>query len=1340
VRAKLFPHVKLLALALGCLNTPVSAQAPFGYRFFPTETDPANVLYDHQHDQFFVTMPDSNQLLTLSGVTGEIVRRTALSSPYGLSFSPDGSLLYVTCFGFFSRQGFYVVDTVSGKVVDFVSPTLPLIIATGPDYPSPYSVAKASNGKLFYAAGSKASTGSVLYSYNSSTNIATRMQLPGLVDGFIPDVWDLAAVLDGRKLIFSSRRHIWVYASDSDSIVADAPIDLSAPPLPLAVNSDASKILAGATQLFDGSLKPVGFVPGQPNGLSGFSFDGTRIFEGSFLTGGYPAIAVFDAGLTQPASYVPDARIYAHALAVNSQDMAVLLGTGGFEVLDLRQSIHASPPPLTVAVTPRVGSPNDPPQVSVNYYGETPGSPKIYFGSQPAVIQTLRQADPTLVVATVIPPAHAPGLVDVVILREDGWAALSPAAFSYGPLIAYQDINAGYDGTIAKLFGYGYGTDVINTPLITVGSHTVQSSIAPCPSVGTWSGSCLTFPLPPGENLGNADLTISEPAGSATKHNAFTYVSHRFVAGVVPYQMVLDEPRSTLYAADSATGNVLGVNTNTLEVRTILASPQAPITAIALTQDHHSLLAINPIAGSLTVLDIDSGAILHTFFPAPEELRNRLRPNNIVATARGTALISYGYTDLLNNGELFEVNLETGATLRPQVVFPIGALTLFSRDNAGTNVFMAQGPYGGSPGGDRLYIWNAATDAIVNQAQIPAAVLDFATSGAGDRTAVSDCTGAIDSQLRPIAGASTNSVTSLERSLLFGCKLHSSGGLTYVPTTKGIEVYATDSGEQKLSIGIPQIASTDDGLVIGDLGDTIFLAETKGIGIVSLNHVPTSIGRITQNRSAGLLIVEGSGFQEGAIVNIGDVSMLAQVQNSTRLTLMTPSLPAGVFDISVVNPDGEVATRIAAYDTRPARGAQPLLKGVTMPTKSQLIATGSGFTGATYLALNGVSIQTSYVSPTELHGSITMFSNPSSLDITAIDSTTGFVSNSVSLRPDSFTVPMLSAAPSQLSFTYRIGQEVPFSKSVSMSSPNGTSFHWDGFPDSLWISITPGSGDGNSSMSVSVDPKGLAPGLYSGHVNILSNTANPVTILVMLTVATPDDVLITGVNSSSGGPVIAPNTWIEIRGVNLAPPNVARTWTSTDFAGGRMPQQLEGVSVSINGKAGYVYYVSPSQVNILTPPVSISGPTSIVLTNNGAVSAPFTAPGEWASPSFFQLNGSPYLAAIHTGGGIVGPANFLPGTTTPARPGETITLFCNGLGLPILPIAPGSTSQSSALLALPSIEIGGTSATVQFAGLVAPGLYQVNIVVPSNTSPGDSLVKGSYYGLPLPEVSIAIQQ
>ena len=87
-----------------------------------------------------------------------------------------------------------------------------------------------------------------------------------------------------------------------------------------------------------------------------------------------------------------------------------------------------------------------------------------------------------------------------------------------------------------------------------------------------------------------------------------------------------------------------------------------------------------------------------------------------------------------------------------------------------------------------------------------------------------------------------------------------------------------------------------------------------------------------------------------------------------------------------------------------------------------------------------------------------------------------------------------------------------------------------------------------------------------------------------------------------------------------------------------MPTKLDTVSATVNGKPAFVYYISPLQVNILTPPDALSGPAQVEVTYNGVTSAAFTAPAQSISPSFFVFNGGPYVAATHLNGSLIGPA------------------------------------------------------------------------------------------------------
>jgi uncharacterized protein (TIGR03437 family) len=236
-------------------------------------------------------------------------------------------------------------------------------------------------------------------------------------------------------------------------------------------------------------------------------------------------------------------------------------------------------------------------------------------------------------------------------------------------------------------------------------------------------------------------------------------------------------------------------------------------------------------------------------------------------------------------------------------------------------------------------------------------------------------------------------------------------------------------------------------------------------------------------------------------------------------------------------------------------------------------------------------------------------------------------------------------------------------------------------------------------------------------------------------------------NAEGESPTIAPNTWVEIKGSNLAPMGFSSPacapgycWQASDFANNKMPTQLDGVSATVNGKSAFVYYISPAQLNILTPPDSMSGTVQVQVTNNGVPATAVTAQAQPLSPSFFVFNGGPYVAGTHLNGSYLGPTTLYPGLTTPAKPNEIVVIYANGFGTASTPVVSGSVVQSGTLSPLPVVKIGGITATVQFAGLVAPGEYQFNVVVPPTLGDGDQPIVATYNGLSTqPGALISIQ-
>jgi uncharacterized protein (TIGR03437 family) len=243
---------------------------------------------------------------------------------------------------------------------------------------------------------------------------------------------------------------------------------------------------------------------------------------------------------------------------------------------------------------------------------------------------------------------------------------------------------------------------------------------------------------------------------------------------------------------------------------------------------------------------------------------------------------------------------------------------------------------------------------------------------------------------------------------------------------------------------------------------------------------------------------------------------------------------------------------------------------------------------------------------------------------------------------------------------------------------------------------------------------------------------NPQTLALTLVPSTTPCTAATvaAVTVVNGGNSISENTFIEIYGVNLAPSTVppgGLNWGSApEFAQGKMPTQLGGVSVTVDGQPAYIAYVSQGQINALTPLDSKIGTIPVVVTSGTSVSEVFDVDKVGLSPSFALAGGSTYLAATHGNGTYVGPTS-LGASFTPAAPGEEIVLYGFGFGLPSgTPLVPGSSTQTGNLPFLPTIQIGGQAAKVVFAGLIIPGLYQFNVVIPPTAANGDNAVTAVY--------------
>ncbi len=227
------------------------------------------------------------------------------------------------------------------------------------------------------------------------------------------------------------------------------------------------------------------------------------------------------------------------------------------------------------------------------------------------------------------------------------------------------------------------------------------------------------------------------------------------------------------------------------------------------------------------------------------------------------------------------------------------------------------------------------------------------------------------------------------------------------------------------------------------------------------------------------------------------------------------------------------------------------------------------------------------------------------------------------------------------------------------------------------------------------------------------------------------NVIITGVsNNASGQQGIESGSWVSIYGSNLS--GATRSWQDSDFLGNNLPLALDGVSVSINGKPAAVYYISPGQLNVQAPTDNATGSVQVQVTNSFGSATGTTRVQQYA-PGFFTFQPPKYVAAVHSDGAYVAPVDLFGNAVAsrPAQPGEIIQVFGTGFGPTTPVIAAGQIVSGAAALADPSqlqIRIGGVAASVRFAGIVAAGEYQFNVLVPAVPN-GDQPITADIGGL-----------
>jgi len=246
----------------------------------------------------------------------------------------------------------------------------------------------------------------------------------------------------------------------------------------------------------------------------------------------------------------------------------------------------------------------------------------------------------------------------------------------------------------------------------------------------------------------------------------------------------------------------------------------------------------------------------------------------------------------------------------------------------------------------------------------------------------------------------------------------------------------------------------------------------------------------------------------------------------------------------------------------------------------------------------------------------------------------------------------------------------------------------------------------------------------SAPLDILEQCLNAFNSRGMLAADSPPAIQ-TVIGAATNLPKAAPAAYVAIVGAGFTD-QASTDWTSS-ITGVALPTAVGAISVNVNGQPAYVQYISATQVNFLLPANAATGFANVdLITPTGVMTS--TIEIDAVAPGLFcyTLKGVLYPASVFataTGVVYVAATGAVSGfNSRPAAPGDIIELYATGCG-PTSPAAPDGVvltkAYPAANLAAVQVTIAGQSAPVLFAGLVSPGLWQINVQIPSGLTGGD---------------------
>jgi len=174
------------------------------------------------------------------------------------------------------------------------------------------------------------------------------------------------------------------------------------------------------------------------------------------------------------------------------------------------------------------------------------------------------------------------------------------------------------------------------------------------------------------------------------------------------------------------------------------------------------------------------------------------------------------------------------------------------------------------------------------------------------------------------------------------------------------------------------------------------------------------------------------------------------------------------------------------------------------------------------------------------------------------------------------------------------------------------------------------------------------------------------------------------------------------------------------------------VGVQVSGLPAALSFINATQINALVPAAVAPGLAQVIVSKNGVAANPVVVSVDPQRPVVYAVMdpehiGNYYVTAALAGtSDLIGKPGIDPRVARGARPGESIDFYLTGLGATADPsafVTDQLFTSAAPVAATVTIQLGSQKIAPSFAGLTAPGLYLVRVVIPASIAPGDQLIQ-----------------